>query len=259
MCPTNKCNLATPLLCVLKFASVDDAVTIIRRLGKGTLLLKIDIKDAYRLIPIHPDDYHLLGILWEGCTYVDRALPFGLCSAPKIFNAVADFIAWVLHQNGIEFQLHYLDDFLFLETPYSDTAAKVLETVSRVLHTLGIPIAMHKTEGPSTTITFLGIVIDTLNFELRLSEEKLVRIQAYLSAWGSKRCCKKQELESLLGHLSHAATVVRHGRTFLRQLFPLLSCASAGHHFIRLTAGAKADLLWWKIFLQEWNGRSFFP
>jgi len=36
--------------------------------------------------------------------------------------------------------------------------------------------------------------------------------------------------------------------TFLRQLFPL-----------HLTAGACADLLWWKIFLQDWNGRSFPP
>jgi len=26
-----------------------------------------------------------------------------------------------------------------------------------------------------------------------------------------------------------------------------------------ISAGARADLLWWKIFLQDWNGRSFFP
>ena len=42
---------------------------------------------------------------------MDRAFPFGLCSAPKIFNALADFIAWVLHQHGIAHQLHYPDDF----------------------------------------------------------------------------------------------------------------------------------------------------
>ena len=48
---------------------------------------------------------------------MDRAFPIGLCSAPKIFNALADFIAWVLHQHGIAHQLHYPDDFLFLEPP----------------------------------------------------------------------------------------------------------------------------------------------
>ena len=58
--------------------------------------MKLDIKDAYRIVPVHLDDYHLLGIKWKGSTYVDRALPFGLRSAPKIFNAIADVIAWVL-------------------------------------------------------------------------------------------------------------------------------------------------------------------
>ena len=53
-------------LCSLKYASVDEAVAIIRTLGRGTRLVKIDLKDAYRLIPVHHDDYHLLGVSWDG-------------------------------------------------------------------------------------------------------------------------------------------------------------------------------------------------
>lgn len=246
-------------LSTLKYASVDDAVAMIQALGRGTKLVKIDLKDAYRLVPVHPDDYPLLGVCWDGDTYLDRALPFGLRSAPKIFSAVADFLAWVLHCHGIAHQLHYLDDFLFLGAPYTDEAARALEIVSRVFRTVGVPIAVHKTEGPDTVLVFLGIMIDTLNFELRLPEEKLTRLKAQLESWCTKRYCHRNELESLLGHLSHAATVVRNGRTFLRQLFSSLSCARSNHHFIRLSAGARADLLWWQVFLEHWNGRSFFP
>ena len=246
-------------LCSLKYSSVDDAVAKIQVLGKGTMLVKSDLKDAYRIVPVHPDDYHLLGIAWDECVYVDRALPFGLCSAPKIFSVVADFIAWVLHQQGIPHQLHYLDDFLFLGAQSSPEAANALDIFSRTLHALGIPIAVHKTEGPTTSLTFLGIVIDTLTFELRLPDDKLSRLQGQLQSWVKKSSCRRNELESLLGHLSHAATVVRPGRNFLRQLFPLLSQARDDHHYIHLTAGARADLLWWKVFLQAWNGRSFFP
>ena len=86
------------------------AIDMVRRLGRGTQLVKLDIKDAYRIIPVYPADYWLLGISWRGNTYVDRALPFGLRSAPKIFSAVADALSWVLHQLGIEHHLHYLDD-----------------------------------------------------------------------------------------------------------------------------------------------------
>ena len=64
---------------------------------------------------------------------------------------------------------------------------------------------------------------------------------------------------TLLGHLSHAASIVRPGRTFLRQLFSLLHRVNVPHHYVHLNAGARADLAWWKCFLQTWNGSSFFP
>jgi len=161
--------------------------------------------------------------------------PIWLVFCPKIFNAVADFIAWVLHQHGIAHQLHYLDDFLFLGALYSNEAATALETVLRVLRMLRIPVAVHKTEGPATSLIFLGIMIDTHTFELHLPEQKLARLQGQLHSWVTRKHCHKHELESLLGHQSHAATVVRHGRTFLRQLFPLLPRARGDHHFIHLS------------------------
>ena len=59
-------------------------------LGKGTLLAKVDIESAFCNIPVHPNDRHLLGMLWNNKLYIDTLLPFGLCSVPKIFNSVAD-------------------------------------------------------------------------------------------------------------------------------------------------------------------------
>ena len=53
----------------------------------------------------------------------------------------------------------------------------------------------------------------------------------------------QKELESFLGHLSHADTVIPQGRVFLRQLFPLLTLDQAPPHCIRLNLGARADLM----------------
>ena len=65
-----------------------------------------------RLSSLHPyPDAHPVQTYSKYIT--DRALPFGLCSTPKIFNAVTDFIAWVLRQHGIAYQFHYPDDFSF--------------------------------------------------------------------------------------------------------------------------------------------------
>ena len=72
------------------YSSVVDAAHVLLRLGKGALLAKVDVPNAYRIIPVHPEDRMLLGMFWEDKVYVDKQLPFGLSSAPVIFNAYAD-------------------------------------------------------------------------------------------------------------------------------------------------------------------------
>jgi len=69
----------------------------------------------------------------------------------------------------------------------------------------------------------------------------------------------KRDLESFLGHLCHAATVVHQGRTFLWELFSLLTQAQKSNYFVRLNTRVRTDILWWHTFLQHWNGSSFFP
>ena len=140
-------------LASITYASVDDAVRLILQLGRGTQLVKLDLKNSYRIVPVHPQDQHLLGISWEGKSYADRALPFGLRSAPKIFSAVADMIAWALHCAGVQHQIHYLADFLFLGAPATGEAGRALGIALRVLEQLGVPIASQKTEGPACCLT----------------------------------------------------------------------------------------------------------
>ncbi len=69
--------------------------------GVGAQLAKIDIRSAYRIVSVHPDDRWLLGMSWEGALYVDTALPFGLRSAPKTLNVVADTVEWIARQQGV--------------------------------------------------------------------------------------------------------------------------------------------------------------
>ena len=100
-----------PDFCSMSYTSVDTAAAIIAELGTNSLLAKIDIAHAYRNIPVHPEDRHLLGMIWDNQLYVDTVLPFGLRSAPKIFSAVADTLEWILRSRGVTYLLHYLDDF----------------------------------------------------------------------------------------------------------------------------------------------------
>ena len=246
-------------LCSLHYASLDEALDLIRALGPGTQLVKMDLKEAYRVVPVHPNDHHLLGVSWEGAVYVDRSLPFGLRSAPKIFTAVADAMAWALHTRGIRLLLHYLDDFLFFQPPGEAFSLDTRTTATSVFQELGVPVADHKTEGPSSRVTFLGFVIDTRAFQVSLPDDKLSRLQEMIALWQGRHGCTRRELESLLGRLSHAAFAIRPGRLFLRQLFALLPHAPQPYHHIRFNLSTRADLSWWAFLLREWNGVSLFP
>ncbi len=102
-----------PALCSLQYTSVDTACQNILRLGQGANLAKFDVvSGAFRTVHVHPDDRHLLGIQWRGHIYADKVLPFGLRSAPKLYNAIADGLLWILVRVDQVTGIHYLDDFL---------------------------------------------------------------------------------------------------------------------------------------------------
>ena len=77
----------------MTYIIIEDAIRSILTLGKGAFLAKIDVKHAFRLIPIHPVDRHTLAMEWKGGMYVNTYFSFGLRSTPKVFNISADLLA----------------------------------------------------------------------------------------------------------------------------------------------------------------------
>ncbi len=158
--------------------------------------------------------------------YIDTVLPFGLRSAPKIFTALADGL--ICH-NGVQ-RAHYLDDYLFFGRAESPECAEALQIALRVCEEVGMPVAVHKTEGPSTALVFLGILIDTVKMEIRLPADKLARLQSLINQWSTKTVCTKRDLLSLIGHLQHACRVVPSGRSFLRRMINTSTYARQLYH-----------------------------
>ena len=74
-------------ICSLHYAKVEEATKELVKQGHNLWMAKVDIKNIYQTVPVHPQDCWLLGMQREGALYVDTTLPFGLRSAPKIFTA----------------------------------------------------------------------------------------------------------------------------------------------------------------------------
>ena len=238
----------SPELSSVSYVSGDHLSSLVLSAGSGAFLVKADIKEAYRMLPVHPHDQPTLGVQWEGVMYTDSALPFGLRSAPKIFSAVADALQWILVQKGITNLLHYLDDFIFVSKSLGEAKSK-MRTLVATFASLGVPLEPSKLEGPASCLTFLGIELDTVTLQLKLPNDKLLRLKEALATAESKKCMSKQNLRSLTGLLQHAVKVVRPGRPFLHRLYALQQVGTRPSHHIRLNAAAQGDIMWWYVFV----------
>ena len=243
-------------MCSLSYLSIDEVVSWVLRLGRGALMAKFDLRAAYRNVPVHPDDRHLLGMVWDDQLFVDTVLPFGLRSAPMIFNAVADALEFIIRELGVGWLGHYLDDFVVVGPPKVVDCGRDLGVALETCKEVGLPVAGEKTYGPAVVIPLLGIELDSQEMVLRLPQEKLLKLRTLVAKWRKRKCCTKRELQSLAGHLSHACKVVRPGRRFLRGVFGLISQFGRQDHRIRLNGAFRADLEWWHVFVGSWNGVS---
>ena len=124
-------------------------------------------------------------------------LPFGLCSAPKIFNAMADALNWCLNQAGIRHITHYLDDFIFITPPGSSEGSVGM---NKVCQHLGVHIAEEKRPGPTVWCSSVSSLTQLL--VLRLPQEKNHRIRALFEEWGDHRSCyrKTHQAPGVVGH-----------------------------------------------------------
>ena len=93
--------------------------------------------------------------------YLDRALPLGLRSEPKIFLALEDTLLWIMVNRSVCSSIHYLDDFLFFGHPDGLQCDRNLAITLNTCSELGFPVSWHKLEGPSTRIQFLGVELDS--------------------------------------------------------------------------------------------------
>jgi len=89
----------------LHYSSVDDAAALCVVL-EAPMLAKLDLKDAYKHVAVHPEDWHLLGFEWGGSPgipsfYFSKVLNFGLRSAPALFDVFASALALFMVREGV--------------------------------------------------------------------------------------------------------------------------------------------------------------
>jgi len=249
------------------YDSLDHAISQLKLHGQGALMSKLDLSDAFRHILVRREDWELLGSTWPidingtvtTAYFVDAFLPFGLRSSPALFLKYVDILSFTMRDRGARPVWNYLDDFWTCGPPAPDPLCQTnLDIMLNTCADLGFNSNPAKTVVPCTTLELLGIELDSVTQEARISQTRLDETLDLLQTWQTKASCTKRQLQSLIGKLNFICSVCRPGRTFLRRMLELLSKGSHPSHHIRLNKRFFKDIEWWLAFLSDWNGRSMF-
>lgn len=117
----------------VQYVGINEAIQHIKILRKDTFLCKTDIRSAFRILPVNPNDFELLGFQWGGNFYYDKCLPIGCRTSCKIFEEFSTALEWIaINKLGIPGMVHILDDFLILESSKTMAVSKFKAFISFV-------------------------------------------------------------------------------------------------------------------------------
>ena len=246
----------------LQYARLDDIIQLILSAGKGAVIVKRDVKDAFRNVPVAPHHQWLLGFGWNDEFYTETCLSFGLSTAPFIFNLFAEGFHWIL-VSFLQWRLHhYLDDFvaIFPSETSSERLHQETKAYNILTDILGIPRNDSK-DAEGTTATVFGLEVDTINSLIRLPADKLEKARIITTKALNETTISLGDMQSIAGFLSFCAQAVKLGRVFLRLFWNFIASFPSGSHRRvkrRIPTWVRQDLIWWNKLLVDFNGIVFF-
>ena len=105
---------------------------------------------------------------------------------------------------------------------------------------------------------YLGLEIDTVRGQVRVPQVKVQALTRQVQLLLGRPKASLVQIQSLVGSLNFVCKAVAPGRAFLRRLIALTVGLKQPHHKVRLSQGAKLDLVMWLSFLQHYNGLTPF-
>ena len=245
--------------CTVKYPDFMDAVELCMKEGESCFCAKSDMSMAFRNVPMNKKSWCYLilkathPVTGEMFYFVDKCLPFGASISCAIFQAFSESIAYLVTFRTHRPLVNYLDDFFFaaLCKAVCDEQVQVfLEICGKIC----FPVSLEKTYWGSQLLTFLGLLIDTINQKICIPLDKLSKAFELLEYVLNKRNKKitLHNLQKLTGFLNFLCRCVMPGRTFIRRLYSLgANDKLLPHHHIRITAECRMDMQIWMKFLHD--------
>ena len=258
-------NSQTPSeICSVIYPKFDEAIKLCLREGQSCFISRSDMKSAFRGLGIKPEHWPLLLMKarspLDGKWYwfVDKCLPFGSSISCAHFQEFSNSIAHIVQYFTRRKNVNYLDDYMFCALMKALCDGQI-EMFLEVCRQINFPVNFDKTFWGTTTLTFLGLLIDTVKQLVCIPIDKVQRALAMIEKLLKAKKTTVHELQKTCGFLNFLSTAVIPGRAFTRRLYTHCSRKMIDgvkqvlpqHYHISVTSKMKSDLQIWMVFLNH--------
>lgn len=228
---------------------LEDQKVVSNIITPGCFMSKLDLKDAYLLIPIRKQDRRYLRFYFQDMVFQYNCLCFGINFAPMLFTKLIKPIMYVLRSKG-HLSVVYLDDFLLLGHSYKDCLENVKETIT-ILESLGFLINYNKSFlEPQQKCSYLGFEYNSVDMTIAIPDTKKQNLSHLLASFANKKVCSIRMFARMLGKLISVCPAVDYGylytKMFEREKYlALLRHRGNFNAKMKIPSSLRDDFQWW--------------
>ena len=208
------------------YSGIDDIARMALDLGPRSWAMRIDIKHAFKCLPLAPSQWHLTGFTFLRAYFIQTQTPFGASASCLHFERVARLLRWIIQSEcPSAYITNYLDDFWLTQKTEAQLAILANNFLKIVEKELGFPVSHNKTNGPAQVLDFVGLTADLINLRVSLPKDKTIKslkiINSLLTAHRKRRYVSVKDLEKCTGILNYACQAIPIGRPWLQSCYVL--------------------------------------
>lgn len=226
----------------------------------GCWMAKLDVKDAFWHLPVHPQDRQYLAFEWKGQTYRYNVAPFGLSVSPLLLAKTMRPLIGRVNSKGISCAI-YVDDALLVAKSEQE-CREAVEQIIREFEAAGFLVNREKSVlVPTQQIVYLGVEIDSVTMTCKTPAGKLNKTRMAIRKLMLEPTWTVRAVASFLGLLNSLADSLFQARVFTSGLQQWKNGRLERDWDTPLppTQSALADLQWWSTNLETLNGRTLLP
>ena len=210
----------------VSYSGIDDVTRMALDLGTPSWAMRIDIKHAFKCLPLAPSQWYLTSFSFQGTFFIQTQTPFGASTSCLHFEKVARLLHWIIqNEHPPALITNYLDDFWLTQKTKKQLTKLADIFINIVESQIGFPISHNKTLEPAMILNFVGLTSDLTHLHVALPVDKITKslaiIDKLLAAHKTRKFVRIKDLERCTGILNYACQAIPVGRPWLLSCYAL--------------------------------------